>query len=309
MRTHLHGCLVLCCCAATAAAQTPTSLAFAERSDRLVITHAGQPAAEFVFADQTILRPYFANLYGPGGVKVTRNHPPLAGVDADDHAAMHPGLWLAFGDISGSDFWRNQGRIEHQRFLKPPAVGGDRLEFATESRLQGNDGSPLCRMNCDISLTLRPTGYLITWQATFLADSRDLTWGDQEEMGFGARVATPMTEKNGGQIRSSRGLKSAQATWGQPAEWCDYAGVIDGRQCGITLLADPGNFRPSWWHNRDYGVFVANPFGRAAMKQGPVSSIRLRRGETLKLRFGAVIHSGEAYDPAAEYRAFAANMK
>ena len=24
----------------------------------------------------------------------------------------------------------------------------------------------------------------------------------------------------------------------------------------------PSNFRTSWWHNRDYGVFVANPFGR-----------------------------------------------
>lgn len=309
MRQRLFSLLVLCCTVTTANAQTQTVLATAERPDRLVITHAGQPLAEYVFADKTILRPYFANLYVPGGLKVTRNHPPVAGVDSDDHSTMHPGLWLAFGDISGSDFWRNKGRIEHQRFLKPPAAADDRLEFATESRLLGNDGSPLCRMISEISLTLRPTGYLIAWQAALHADERDIAFGDQEEMGFGARVATPITEKNGGQISSSRGLKSAQATWGQPAEWCDYAGTIDGRRCGITLLADPGNFRPSWWHNRDYGVFVANPFGRAAMKQGPVSNIRLRRGETLKLRFGAVIHSGEAYDPAAEYHAFAAIMK
>ncbi len=306
MRQQLFSLLAFCCIVTTAGAQTPAGLAVAERPDRLVITHSGQPLAEFVFRDDTILRPYFANLYAPGGVKVTRNHPPIAGVDADDHAAMHPGLWLAFGDLNSSDFWRNKGRIQHQWFLKTHLVTSDRLEFATKSRLLGNDGMSLCSMTSEITLTLRPGGCLIAWQATLHADDRDIALGDQEEMGFGARVATPLTEKNGGQIVSSAGVKSAKATWGQAAEWCDYAGMIDGRPCGITLLADPENFRPSWWHNRDYGVFVANPFGRAAMKQGETSTITVRRPEALRLRFGAVVHSGEAHDPAAEYRAFAA---
>ena len=31
--------------------------------------------------------------------------------DLDDHPTMHPGLWLAFGDINGADFWRNKGRV------------------------------------------------------------------------------------------------------------------------------------------------------------------------------------------------------
>ena len=67
---------------------------------------------------------------------------------------------------------------------------------------------------------------------------------------------------------------------------------MDGVRSGIQLVADPSNFRPSWWHNRDYGVFVANPFGRESMKQGAKSRIVVSRGQPFTLRFGAVLHAG-----------------
>jgi hypothetical protein len=123
-------------------------------------------------------------------------------------------------------------------------------------------------------------------------------------MGFGARVATAITEKNGGVITSSSGLQTAKNTWGQPAEWCDYSGTVDGQRVGIVLMADPANFRPSWWHNRDYGLMVANPFGREAMKQGAKSRVRVQRGESFRLRFGAAIHQGHIEKAAAFYQAF-----
>ena len=73
-------------------------------------------------------------------------------------------------------------------------------------------------------------------------------------------------------------------------------------------MAAPANFRESWWHNRDYGVFVANPFGRAAMKQGDPSAVTVSRGTSLTLRFGAALHAAasaaEPVDPAALYRSF-----
>ena len=64
-------------------------------------------------------------------------------------------------------------------------------------------------------------------------------------------------------------------------------------------MADPANFRPSWWHNRDYGLMVANPFGRESMKQGVKSVVRVNRGETLRLRFGAVLHAAVTEAPDA----------
>ena len=122
-------------------------------------------------------------------------------------------------------------------------------------------------------------------------------------MGFGARVATPFTENNGGLIRSSAGRQSAKETWGQPAKWCDYSGS-GPQHGGIMLMASDKNFRESWWHNRDYGVFVANAFGREAMQQGPKSSVEIPQGQSLQVRFGAMIHEGHELDFAGEYKYF-----
>jgi hypothetical protein len=220
-----------------------------------------------------------------------------------DHDTMHPGIWLGFGDISAQDFWRNKAAMEHLRFVIAPTIVDGRLRFATECHLKTSTGEPLCLLTNDFTVTARPNGWLLVWSAEFRADQRPIVFGDQEEMGIGARVATPFTEKNGGIIRSSTGKKTAKETWGQPAKWCDYSG--SGPQSGgIMLMASDKNFRESWWHNRDYGVFVANPFGREAMKQGPRSAVTVAQGETLKITFGALIHDHREFDMATEYAAF-----
>jgi hypothetical protein len=257
-----------------------------------------------VFRDENILRPYFCNVHAPGGVHVTRRHPPRSGQDATDHDTMHPGLWLAFGDISGEDFWRNKGRIEDVRFTKPPKAENGPLTFAAESRLRAAAGTVICSLTNRFTLSALSNARLLVWDATFRSEAGDVTFGDQEEMGFGVRVATALTKKNGGRITSSAGLKTAKKTWGQPAAWCDYSGTVDGQRVDITLMTAPGNVRPSWWHNRDYGLMVANPFGRAAMKQGETSAVTVKRGEEFRLRFAAVLHAGVANisdAPAAWY--------
>jgi hypothetical protein len=74
---------------------------------------------------------------------------------------------------------------------------------------------------------------------------------------------------------------------------------------GVLVVPDPDNFHTSWWHARDYGLLVANPFGRKALTGGEKSSVIVRRGEKLRLRFGVLIHAAEAegrFDPAAAAR-------
>ncbi|MBS0264441.1 MAG: PmoA family protein, partial [Planctomycetes bacterium] len=198
------------------AARAPQARGFsvAEQSDRLQILLDGSAIVDFVFRDEKILRPYFANAHLPDGLQVTRTHPPVKGTDAVDHDTMHPGIWLGFGDINGEDFWRNKARMDHVRFVSAPAVADGKLRFATECRLKTAGGEPLCKLTNHYTLATRPQGWLLVWNAAFEADQRDIVFGDQEEMGLGARVATPLTEKNGGTIRSASGKKTAQATWG-----------------------------------------------------------------------------------------------
>ena len=273
------------------------------QENQLLISLREQPIVEFVFRDDRILRPYFSNARLLNGLKVTRNHPPLEGVDELDHANLHPGIWLAFGDINGHDFWRNKATMEHVRFVSEPAIHDGQLRFATECRLKKRDGEPLCRLTNEYILAGRPNGWRLIWNAEFRAEKQTVVFGDQEEMGFGARMATAFTEKNGGRIRSSTGKQTAKKTWGQPAFWCDYSGA-DPNSGGIMLMASPDNFRQSWWHNRNYGAFVSNPFGRKAMKQGETSSIAIAPGKTMRITFGAMVHDHREFNAKAEYEAF-----
>lgn len=277
------------------------------KEDRLVIACDGAPVGDFVFADRVVRRPGFHNLHAPDGTQVTRRHPPEPGKDATDHADMHPGLWMGFGDISGADFWRNKGTIRHDRFVDSPAVRSGRLEWSTASTLVSSTGMELARQTGRFTLARKDQAYLLTWEADFVPLIDGFSFGDQEEMGLGARVATALTEKNGGLIVSSTGDRTANATWGKAYGWCDYSGTIDGRRAGVAIVPFPQNFRPCWWHNRDYGVFVANPFGRKALTQGAASRVDVPRGEVFSLRFAVILHSGPAespFDVAAACRQF-----
>jgi len=90
--------LTLARCAAAA-----PIVSFTEEPDRLSVRIGDAPVAEYVFEDEQTLRPYFRHLRTRSGAAVTRTHPPVKGVDLDDHPTMHPGLWMAFGDLGGAD--------------------------------------------------------------------------------------------------------------------------------------------------------------------------------------------------------------
>lgn len=271
--------------------------AIEHRSDRLIITHDSKPVAHFVFADTNILRPYFAHVHTPDGIQVTRNHPPVAGVDPVDHPTMHPGIWLAFGNISSQDFWRNKATIRQEKFTFPPLASQAHVYFATESTLIATNGIELAKMISAFVIAAQTNSYSLFWTAEFTPQTDSFTFGDQEEMGFGIRIATPLSEKNGGSVRNSDGLVGAKNAWGKTAAWCDYSGVMSNRFVGITVLTDPKNFRPSWFHSRDYGLIVANPFGQKAFTKGEASSVPVKRGETFSLRFAAFIHSSTTNEP------------
>jgi hypothetical protein len=287
--------LILAVAATLPTAERPIAAAdFAvqQKSECVIITDGGRPVATYVFRDDQIWRPYFAHVHAPGGIQVTRNHPPLPNVDATDHDTMHPGVWLAFGDLSGQDFWRNKARIEHERFSEPPTVREGQVTFTAENSLQTADGGEICNQTSRLTLAARPAGYLLIWEATFRSEHREIVFGDQEEMGLGIRVATPIAVKQGGTIVDALGRRNEREVWGNSADWCDCSGTIDGHHVGITTLCDPRNFRPSWLHARDYGALVVNPFGQQAFHKGPASKVVVKPGEAFRLRYGVLLHAG-----------------
>ncbi|MBN2329946.1 MAG: PmoA family protein [Candidatus Omnitrophica bacterium] len=268
---------------------------FQKENSTMRISIGGDYFGSYVYQDDKILRPYFCDLHAPGGIRVTRNHPPVEGVDRTDHDEMHPGLWMAFGDINGSDFWRNKARVKFLRFIREPQddeVGA----FSVENQYLASDGIEQCREICEIKIQPYMDGRLISWRSQFFSEMHDVYFGDQEEMGLGVRVHTPMAADHGGRILNSLGQINEKEAWGKQAEWCDYSGQVDGKWAGVTLIPSPHNFRTCWFHARDYGFVAANPFGRNAFTKGEKSKVLVKKGERFELVYLVFIHCGDQKD-------------
>jgi hypothetical protein len=274
---------------AAALGQPPVS--FAVRDDRVEIDVQGRPFASYVFRDAKILRPYLAHVRAPSGVQVTRHHPPQAGEPAD-HDLMHPGVWLAFGDLSSADFWRNKSAVKHIEFIQQPSADPQSGHFEVKNAYVA-DGRTLCEERCRIAIRPIDHATLVVLHSQF-SGPQEFYFGDQEEMGLGVRVATPMAVRQGGRLTNGEGRSGEKQVWGRQADWCDYSGTVGGHAVGVMIVPDPNNFRRSWFHARDYGFVAANPFGRNAFTKGEKSKVVVPPGETLSLGFALVVHEGDA---------------
>ena len=295
---------------------------FQLQSDRVIIKYGKQPLATYVFQDSKIPRPYFAHVFAPNGKQVTRHHPPRPGQDATDHATFHPGIWMAFGDINGQDYWRLKARVEHAEFIDSPANKSGHASFSVRNRYWNEAGKKVVctevaeytfqALYSDDSLQM-PAGFLLHWDSTFSSSTKDFTFGDQEEMGLGVRVTTPIAVTQGGQIRNRDGRTNEKQVWGKMSAWCDYSGLVGNHRIGMTLMPDPANFRRCWFHARDYGFCAANPFGRNAFTRGEKSKVTVTRGASLKLRFGIFLHAQPKSEPRRDlnlaYRAYLDHLK
>jgi len=272
-----------------------------DQEGELAIMIDGEQVAVYSYQDDEITRPYFAHLRPTNGPQVSRNHPPLPGKDRADHPTFHPGLWMAFGDISGSDYWRLAAPVKHERWIQEPTQANGSAKFAVLNRYlnQEDPTQTVCEEECRITIMPHKHGYMLLWDSTFSSDE-EFYFGDQEEMGLGFRVATPIrVEKDAagqmppgnGTIRDSAGRKNEKEVWGNAADWCDYSGTLDGKHVGMTVFCHPENFRKCWFHARDYGFLAANPFGRKAFNKGEASKIIVKPDEELRLRFGVFVHA------------------
>jgi hypothetical protein len=268
------------------------TVAFERRPGSLSITVGGRPFARYRYDDERITRPYFEDLFTPAGSRVTRHNPPIEGQDLADHPTFHPGLWMAFGDLGGADCWRNRDRVQHVGFVGDPQGGPARGTFTVRNRYRKGDQS-IAEERCRIDITASPNAYLLLWESWFTPVGEDLVFGDQEEMGLGVRLATPLAVRNGGRITDSAGRVDEAQVWGKQADWCAYTGRAEGKPVGVLLVPDPSNFRRCWFHARDYGLLAANPFGRHAFTRGEVSRVVVRRGTGFPLRYAVLVFDGE----------------
>jgi hypothetical protein len=273
-----------------------------------------------------VAKPYFWPVAGPGGVALTRAWPMVesqAGQSSD-----HPhqkSAWFCHGDvipegvevrdrikgIEGVDFWsetRGHGRIVCTQ-VQNATVAGSHGRIPTHNEWRTADGVKILDEERTIHLYDFGDTRLFVLDIDLYAGVCPVTFGDTKEGSMGVRVSDRITEEKrvgkkvvqgAGKIENAPGQVGEKACWGRVSDWCDYSGPIDDKVVGLAILADPSNKYPSCWHSRGYGLMAANPFGRArsgfpAMK-GRTDLVKLAKGEHLQLRYGLLLHPGDARD-------------
>lgn len=261
-------------------------------------------------------KPYLWPLYGPGRVLMTRDWPMEK--NSPGGSTDHPhqkSVWFCHGDVipdgleiknrpkavEGVDFWsegKGHGRIVCRQYAEP-RTAQSYGSIITLNEWQTADG----RKILDETRTIRLHNFGDTWLFVFDIDVHasvmPITFGDTKEGSFGIRINDRITEKSGnGKIENAEGKVGEKNCWGQRSAWCDYSGRLGDKLVGLAILDHPKNRYPACWHSRDYGLMAANPFGRAksgfpAMK-GRTDLVKLDKGEHLKLRYGLLIHPGDA---------------
>ncbi|MEZ6039910.1 MAG: PmoA family protein [Planctomycetaceae bacterium] len=246
-------------------------------------------------------KPFFLPIRTASGTVINR---ALNDQSDADHP-HHKGLWVSVDEINEQKHWAEKAPIVNTstRIVKsggPAAV----LEVVNEWR----DAENKVAQVVETTRIAIHSNRLLVYEITFTTNLNEAIFEDTKEGLLGFRVAPSMKEKNGGRVVSSDGTKGTKECWGKPFPWIDYVGEVEGKTVGVTLMDDPGNFRPSRYHVRDYGLFSLSPFGEKAYTNGKHEAmpVHLKKGEKLSLRYGVYLHDGdtEAGNVAAVWEQF-----
>lgn len=270
----------------------------------------------------TVAKPYFWPLNAPGNVPITER-------EKADHPHQKS-LWFCHGDVIpqglelktqkkgvvGVDFW-SEG-VGHGVIacvdVGAPKLDKNHGQVTTKNEWRTADGMKIMDETRTIHLYDLGDARLLVFDIDLHASVVPIIFGDTKEGSFGVRINDALREAVGkeagkGKLENAEGKIGEKLIWGNQSPWCDYSGPIDGKVVGLAIFDDPANAPKACWHSRGYGLMAANPFGRDKSfpsQKGNTKLVELAKGEHLKLRYGVLLHTGDAKggNVAAYYNQF-----
>lgn len=294
-------------------------LTVSEEPDGATVNVDGDVFARYLKRSGT--RPVLWPINGPTGSPVTRRYPVGGrGPGEEIDHVHHRSAWFGYEGVNGYDFWHEPepgvkrpypaGTIAHREFVRldsndRTAVVGTRNDWLDPS------GKTIAHDERLLEFGASSDARWIDFRIRLWSAEGPLTIGDTKEGLFAVRVGSTMRvdAKQGGRIVNSRGAVDG-ATWGQEAEWVDYHGPVDGERVGVAIFADPrSKYGTPRWHVRPYGLFAANPFGKASYSGNAddPGGLTVPADESVDLRYRIYLHRGDevAGKVAEAYKLFA----
>lgn len=252
------------------------------KPDRVSVWIGTNLFTEYLFLD-TEKYPYFYPVAGPrSGRSVTIRR----GAEFPHHSSLFFGCDM----VNGGNYW--QEGLERGRIVSKGArlvqAQGRRIVIEQECQWERPGAAAPFTDRRVITISAPSEAVrLIDFEITLTAQAVVRIRKTNHSL-FAARVAPELSVKGGGRLVNAQGARSEAGTFGKPSAWADFRGAREGGVEGIALFAHPSNrWAPSPWFTRDYGFMSPTPLNW--MEQG----VELAQGETLALRYRAVIHAGD----------------
>jgi len=251
--------------------------------DQISVNVEGKLFTAYKFADSQKY-PYFWPVNGPvSGKSIT--------TETSQPYPHHHSLFFGCDKVNGGNYWQDvnaRGQIvsEGPKIVK---ASGKRVVFTDKCSWRQPGSEPIISDKRRIVITAPSEDVrLIDFEIT-LKPLVDIEILKTNHALFSARVVPELCVKSGGTLINAQGKTTEKGTFGLNSPWCDYSGTRDGVTEGIAILQNPANrWFPSKWFTRDYGFFSPTP-----MYWLEGGRLELPKGETLKLKYRVVVHTGD----------------
>ncbi|HBB93197.1 MAG: hypothetical protein A2X22_04785 [Bacteroidetes bacterium GWF2_49_14] len=242
---------------------------------------------QYIFTDDEKY-PFFFPVNGPSGFSVTSMRNSLY--------PHHSSLFFACDRVNGGNYWQEgleRGRI---RTLRAEILnsGKDSVVIENECIWSRPGAESPIRDVRTITITA-PSKDLYQIDFEIRLDMlMDVKIEKTNHSFFSARMAPDLSVANGGKMVNAEGNQGEQGdtgTFGKRSPWMDCYGTRNGKPEGMAILQHPSNpWYPAPWFTRDYGFFSPTPMYWPADE---AAGTQLKKGETLKLRYRVLVHSGD----------------
>jgi len=278
------GVLLISVCVLTSTLAAKQEVTARLDKDQVTVQVDGKLFTAYKFANSQKY-PYFWPVNGPVSSKSITT-------ETSEPYPHHHSLFFGCDRVNGGNYWQDvnaRGQIISQG-PKIVEAAGKQVVFTDECLWRRPGTEPIISDTRRIVVTAPSEDVRLIDFEISLKPLVDIEILKTNHALFSARVVPELCVKSGGTLINAEGKTSEKGTFGANSPWCDYSGTRDGVTEGIAILQNPRNrWFPSKWFTRDYGFFSPTP-----MYWLEGGKLELPKGETLKLKYRVVVHSGDA---------------